>query len=438
MKNFTLSLFNTKTLVVLIFSFFNLHSLYSQNAADYIFSAEIKTYEPITGGIIISNDPTDDDQFYAGENIGFDFEYLGTAYSQLGVSTNGYVKFGGASSTASYAIFDDIPNSLAGFSGDLEAQASAELLIETIGSAPNRICVIQWNNYRWLDQAGSYNFQIRLHETSNKITYHYGSFSHSGADQILDVGIIGTDNTDILSRTLTETAKWNTTNTVNTNNPITGILIETDREPTEGLAFSFSTPPADFNLSYAINTSNPCKGETLEYTVEVTNGGPNDTYNVEVLSEVPAGLTFQEATPSQGSYNSATGIWDIGTINDGNSASLVISATVNNDQGGNTINSSASISNSFAEDPDPSNNSSNLAVTVSNNTLPEISAIADQSADYNQTSTPINFTISDVETSSDDLILSVSSSNPTVIPESGIAFSGSGDNRSFTITPGLN
>ena len=76
------------------------------------------------------------------------------------------LSFGGASSTASYAIFDDIPNSLAGFSGDLEAQASAELLIETIGSAPNRICVIQWNNYRWLDQAGSYNFQIRLHETS--------------------------------------------------------------------------------------------------------------------------------------------------------------------------------------------------------------------------------------------------------------------------------
>ena len=169
MKNFSISHFNTKILVVLIFSFFNLNSLYSQNAADYIFSAEINTYTPITGGTVISNDPTHDDEFFAGENIGFDFEYLGTAYSQLGVSTNGFVNFGGDGTGNFFVIEEDLSNSLAVLSGDLTAQTNAEIRIETIGTSPNRICVIQWKNYRWYNQTGNYNFQIRLHETSNKM-----------------------------------------------------------------------------------------------------------------------------------------------------------------------------------------------------------------------------------------------------------------------------
>ncbi|WMN11424.1 T9SS type A sorting domain-containing protein [Marivirga salinae] len=440
MKNFTSSFFNTKLLVALIFSLVNLHTLYSQNASNYVFSAEIKTYEPITGGTVIFDNLADDDEFFAGENIGFDFEYLGTKYSQLGISENGYVHFGGSTSTTSYPIINNFPNTLAGFSGNLTAQASSELRIETEGTTPNRVCVIQWENYTWYGQTDSYDFQIRLHETSNKITYHYGSFNYPGIQLVAQVGIIGVNNNDISLRDYVGPGNWNTSNTIYSDVSNRGIEITSDIKPTEGLSFSYSTPPADLNLSYAINTSNPCKGEIIEYTVEVTNNGPNDTYNAEVLSEIPAGLTFENATASDGTYNSTTGIWDIGDITNGNSASLLISASVNNDQGGLTINSSAAITNSFAEDPDPSNNSSNLSVTVSNNSLPEISTIGNQAVDYNQTSAPVNFTISDsdVGTSPDDLILSVTSSNTTVIPVSGIVFSGSGENRSFTITPGLN
>ncbi|MCA9225457.1 MAG: hypothetical protein KDA47_07590, partial [Planctomycetales bacterium] len=41
-----------------------------------------------------------------------------------------------------------------------------------------------------------------------------------------------------------------------------------------------------------------------------------------------AGLTFVSATPSQGTYNSGTGVWTVGTINSAANATLTITATV--------------------------------------------------------------------------------------------------------------
>jgi hypothetical protein len=48
---------------------------------------------------------------------------------------------------------------------------------------------------------------------------------------------------------------------------------------------------------------------------------------------------------------------------------------------------------------------------------------------------PIPFAIGDLETAADALEVTVSSSNPTVVPESGAVLAGSGANRTLTITP---
>ncbi|HVU08627.1 MAG TPA: hypothetical protein VHG89_08815 [Verrucomicrobiae bacterium] len=69
------------------------------------------------------------------------------------------------------------------------------------------------------------------------------------------------------------------------------------------------------------------------------------------------------------------------------------------------------------------------------NTAPTISPIADQNTPANTTTTPIAFTINDAETAAGDLILSNASSNPVLVPTSGISFGGSDENRTVTITP---
>src|SRR5262249_13201603 len=48
---------------------------------------------------------------------------------------------------------------------------------------------------------------------------------------------------------------------------------------------------------------------------------------------------------------------------------------------------------------------------------------------------PIGFTVGDAESAPSSLTLSGSSSNPTLVPTSGIAFGGSGANRTVTVTP---
>ena len=49
---------------------------------------------------------------------------------------------------------------------------------------------------------------------------------------------------------------------------------------------------------------------------------------VEVTDVLPAGLTYVSSSASQGSYNSGSGVWTIGTIPAGGTATLSITATV--------------------------------------------------------------------------------------------------------------
>lgn len=73
------------------------------------------------------------------------------------------------------------------------------------------------------------------------------------------------------------------------------------------------------------------------------------------------------------------------------------------------------------------------------NTSPTISAInAGTGTTPEDTAITVSFTVGDAETAAGSLTLSALSSNGTVAPVSGIAFGGSGANRTATITPASN
>jgi len=80
--------------------------------------------------------------------------------------------------------------------------------------------------------------------------------------------------------------------------------------------------------------------------------------------------------------------------------------------------------------------STSFRVTVTaTNTAPVISAIADQVIDEDTSLSAIPFSIGDTETAATSLVLSALSSNPTLLPVTNIVFSGSGSNRTVTVTP---
>ena len=55
-------------------------------------------------------------------------------------------------------------------------------------------------------------------------------------------------------------------------------------------------------------------GSNVDFTVTATNAGPSNASGVQVTDLLPPGLTFVSATPSIGTYNSVTGVWNIGGL----------------------------------------------------------------------------------------------------------------------------
>ena len=72
---------------------------------------------------------------------------------------------------------------------------------------------------------------------------------------------------------------------------------------------------------------------------------------------------------------------------------------------------------------------------IETNTPPEVSRIEDQTIDQDQVSGPLEFTISDLETAADELIVTASSNRPTLVPNGSIVLEGTGTNRQVTVTP---
>jgi uncharacterized repeat protein (TIGR01451 family) len=83
-------------------------------------------------------------------------------------------------------------------------------------------------------------------------------------------------------------------------------------------------------VSYTVNTTTPHVGDTVTFTASVTNpAGDGPINNVQVSGlMLPTGVMFGTATPSRGSYSTATGIWMLpGLLLGGSTATLQITAT---------------------------------------------------------------------------------------------------------------
>jgi uncharacterized repeat protein (TIGR01451 family) len=117
----------------------------------------------------------------------------------------------------------------------------------------------------------------------------------------------------------------------------------------------------DLAVTKAVNNSTPSLGQSVVFTVSVTNTSSSFTATGVGLSDaLPAGLTYQSNTPSQGTYTPGTGVWSVGSLSPGSTATLTITATVN---ASGTITNTAQLSALDQTDPNSANNSSSATVT---------------------------------------------------------------------------
>ncbi|WP_161594377.1 gliding motility-associated C-terminal domain-containing protein [Flagellimonas alvinocaridis] len=121
-------------------------------------------------------------------------------------------------------------------------------------------------------------------------------------------------------------------------------------------ALTASPQQADLSLIKTVVGNNlaPGVGEQISFEIILTNDGPDDATNVIVVDQLLSGFNFVSYTATAGTYSSATGFWQVGTLANGASETLTIDVTVN--PSGNYTNTSQVIaSDGYDLDSTPAN-----------------------------------------------------------------------------------
>ena len=101
----------------------------------------------------------------------------------------------------------------------------------------------------------------------------------------------------------------------------------------------FDTPNADLSLANAMITTSPVNGGSATFRLTVTSATISTltATGVQVRDILPAGFTYVSASGT-GSYVASTGIWSVGSLAPGASASIDLLGTVNASSGATITN----------------------------------------------------------------------------------------------------
>ena len=303
----------------------------------YGFSQSSGTYTEITGGTALGSETVDDQRFLdpagpaggtnltgVGLPIGFNFVFNGAVYDRFGINANGWICLGqsalGANAvnmnSSSYytslsstvtTVSDDLVARISVLGRDLQAQVGSTLRFEVSGTAPNQVLTIQWKNYRKYAGTGdSYNFQIKLYETTNNVQLVYGAFVNN-TTTTFQVGLRGA-TAAIASN---YAARASTTSWASTTGALTAagdVTMTNTIIPANGLTFTWAPPACPgavgltttgltgSNATITWNQPSPVPSAGYEYVVSTTNtiptaAGTVSATNVASLTSLPSNTT---------------------------------------------------------------------------------------------------------------------------------------------------
>lgn len=119
-------------------------------------------------------------------------------------------------------------------------------------------------------------------------------------------------------------------------------------------------PTADVGISIAADNNSPNTYTNVVLTVSIINNGMSDVTTASVSFPLGSGLSYVSNVPSQGAYNSDTGVWTVGAIANGATKTLAVTASVLNT---GSYASTATVTASSPNDPVAGNNSATKTLT---------------------------------------------------------------------------
>ena len=189
-----------------------------------------------------------------------------------------------------------------------------------------------------------------------------------------------------------------------------------------------SPSTADLSVSKAVDAASPLEGGEVVYTVVVRNNGPLDATGVELTDRLPVGVSYGSDDAGT-SYDSGSGVWTVGTLSNGETKTLHITATVVA-AGGTTITNTASVSG-LEPDPVPGNDSASVDVTVASgsNLPPLLDPILNEVVTEGQ---PLTFDVSASDPEGTTPVLSV-----TGLPGTATFQDNGNETGTFSWTPAI-
>ncbi len=159
---------------------------------------------------------------------------------------------------------------------------------------------------------------------------------------------------------------------------------------TDAAAASVATS-ADLAVTKTVSPDPVTAGNNLTYTINVTNSGPSDAQSVAVVDAVPAGTSFGSATPSQGSCTGTTTVTcNLGTLAPNGTATISLVVNVSPSTPPGLITNTASATTTTT-DPDPGNNTDTEVSEV--NTSADLSVTKADSPDPVIAGTDLTYTV---------------------------------------------
>ena len=103
---------------------------------------------------------------------------------------------------------------------------------------------------------------------------------------------------------------------------------------------------ADLSVTKTVETGTLNINDEITFTIRVTNQGPDDASGIQITDMLPDQVTYL-SDDSPGVYDPSSGIWNIGTLDNG--ASQSINIRVRADQGGDVANTATRTTSSPAD-----------------------------------------------------------------------------------------
>jgi len=317
-----------KKFLLFIFALFFSVWTMGQTMSNYAFTTGTSgTLIDMSSGTTTIVPSSDDDTPGGIVDIGFTFVFMGTPYTQFSASPDGFIRLGPVAAVSQFSnsltSTTNVPL-IAPYWDDVATGTNGYVKYKTIGSSPNRQCVIEWFVTVPRNTTGAANtiFQLILNETSGVVDFIYGTIA---AGSSYSIGM-NTSATQFASVTVsTSTCSYVAANNSNAN------------AITAGTQYTFtppSVPPADpawaaipftdiTALAMTLNWDDLSSDETGFAVFRSDDGGT--TYILKAITAPD--INFYAAS---GLLPGTTYFWQVAALKEGNISALITNSQATN------------------------------------------------------------------------------------------------------------